>query len=359
MRSRLSVFLLSLFALSACLEPQLSPDFKGVSTDQYTVEILAEGLASPWSVAEIADGYLLTSRDGRLYKIGTDGNRAEIKGLPDDIYVAGQGGLFDVIAGPGDRPAIYLAYAKGSAQANGTAIYRGALLPDSEAITGGEVIFQASPLKDTAQHFGAKLALDKDQILLTTGDGFTYREAAQDQSSDLGKIIRIDNGAGSHISFGHRNVQGLAIDSETGALWSHEHGPRGGDELNLITKGGNYGWPMVTKGLDYNGAKITPLTEMEGTIPPVHSWVPSIAPSGLVIYRGDMFPEWNGDALVGGLASHDIRIVDLENGQSVGETIMLGELDMRVRDIRQASDGALLVVLDDPENGKLIRLSRE
>ena len=140
-------------------------------------------------------------------------------------------------------------------------------------------------------------------------------------------------------------------------MWSHEHGPRGGDELNIITAGANYGWPLATKGRDYQGARITPYESFKGTVDPVHSWVPSIAPSGLVIYRGALFPEWSGDALIGGLASRDLRRVDLENDKSVGEEDLLSDLNGRIRDVRQARDGALLVLIEGGEGGQLLRMA--
>ena len=156
---------------------------------------------------------------------------------------------------------------------------------------------------------------------------------------------------------GHRNIQGLAYDDETNTLWEHEHGPRGGDELNIISGGGNHGWPIVTKGVDYNGARISPFEEKEEFTEPVYSWVPSIAPSGLVIYRGDMFLDWNGDALIGGLASRDLRRVDLEGGEALGETDLLSDLDLRIRDVHVAEDGSVLLLTDDPENGQLLRMT--
>ena len=156
---------------------------------------------------------------------------------------------------------------------------------------------------------------------------------------------------------GHRNPQGLALDSATGVLWSHEHGPRGGDELNIITAGANYGWPIATKGRDYQGARISPYESYNGMVDPIHSWVPSIAPSGLVIYRGDLFPDWNGDALIGGLASRDLRRVDLEKGKSVGEEDLLSDLNGRIRDVRQAKDGAILLLIENGEDGRLMRFA--
>jgi len=157
-------------------------------------------------------------------------------------------------------------------------------------------------------------------------------------------------------SLGHRNVQGVAYDAEANMLWAHEHGPRGGDELNIIKAGENYGWPIATKGTDYQGARISPFESYENMADPIHNWTPSIAPSGLSIYRGDMFPEWKGDALIGGLASRDLRLVDIENGQSVAEYDLLSDLEARIRDVRVDQSGAILILTDDAENGKLIRI---
>ena len=351
-------------SLSACLEPQPAPDISKRPMSAFNVEVIAEGLKHPWSVAQSGDAYYVSQRAGQLYRLSAAG-RQEIKGLPNDIYVAGQGGLFDVRIDGGQ---LYISYAYGTAKSNGTALISAKIAGDELVET--KTLFRANPPKDTSAHFGGRIALlPEGTLALTTGDGFKYREAAQDVKSHLGKTLRLtrdggapsDNpklgGVGEVYSYGHRNVQGLAYDKETGQLWSHEHGPRGGDELNLISAGANYGWPIASKGLDYNGAKITPHETYKGMEDGVHVWTPSIAASGLAIYRGDMFPEWNGDALIGGLISRDVRLVDLENGKSMGEISLLSDLDARVRDVRVASDGAVLVLTDDPENGKLLRIT--
>jgi len=207
---------------------------------------------------------------------------------------------------------------------------------------------------------------------MSVGEGFAYREAAQDKASDLGKIVRINtdgsipsdnpfigvDGVRPEIySLGHRNPQGLHFDSVSGTLWSHEHGPKGGDELNLIKPGKNYGWPIATTGIDYNGAMITPFKSYKGMEPFVKDWVPSIAPSGLTIYRGTLFPEWDGDALVGGLKSRDLRRVDLEDSKFIREYILLEDLNARIRDVRTAPDGSILILTDDDTEGKLLRLT--
>jgi len=302
MRKFLTVF--SLLALTACLEPQPKPDLQEVPVSNFNIDVLTEGLSAPWSVAEIDSGYLITERDGKLYKV-SNSEKIEISGLPDDIFVSGQGGLLEVMPAPdfAQSRELYISYAYGHSNSNGTALLRTQL--NGNELENPNVIFRALPPKTAASHFGGRIVfLPDDTLVLSLGDGFAYREEAQNLDSHLGKIVRLtrngdvpsDNpkleGKTDIYSYGHRNVQGLTYDVQTNQLWEHEHGPRGGDELNLIKPGQNYGWPIASTGLDYNGAKITPFKTYEGMIDPVHDWVPSIAPSGLVIYRGDMFPGW-------------------------------------------------------------------
>ena len=351
-------------SLVGCLEPQPASEITKRPMSDFNIETITDGMKHPWSVAINGDNYIVTERGGKLYRI-TQNNRVEIRGLPDDIYVEGQAGFFDART-LGNK--LYISYAYGDAKLNGTALISASISDD--ALTNTKTLFRTTPPKDTSSHFGGRIAFLPDQTLvLTTGEGFKYREAAQDVNSHLGKTIRLalDGGTPNNnpklgdkrqiYSYGHRNVQGLAYDAARGDLWAHEHGPRGGDELNLIKAGENYGWPIVSKGLDYNGAKITPHKSYPGMQDGIHVWTPSIAASGLAIYRGDMFPDWNGDALVGGLVSRDIRLIDLENGKSMGEVSILSDLDERVRDVRVDKDGAILVLTDDPENGKLLRIT--
>ena len=365
------------FILSACLEPQIAPDLPQRPASDFKIETLADDLANPWSVAELPQGgWLITEKAGRLIWLnGTQ--RREITGLPEDVFSDGQGGLFDVILAPDFESSqeIYLSYSYGTSDANGTAIIRARL--DGIRLDTPVIIFRASPPKFAASHFGGRLAFLQDEsLVLTLGDGFAFREDAQKADTHLGKLIRLTKDGGvpennpflgvekdgvaykpQIYSIGHRNVQGLAFDVETGDLWAHEHGPRGGDELNLIKAGANYGWPLATTGTDYQGARISPYESFAGTEAFVHDWVPSIAPSGLVIYRGDLFPDWQGDALIGGLASRDLRRVDLENGKAIAEEDLLSDLDGRIRDVRVDGQGAVLILLDDVEVGKLLRLT--
>jgi len=365
--------LLVTLGLSACMEPQPAPELAEKPSTDFNVETIADGFASPWGVEVISENdYLITEKPGRLIRL-IEGVRAVVQGLPDDILAEGQGGLLDVRLAPdyAETRELYISYAYGTMEANGTALMQATL--DGTELINATTIFRASPPKSGSQHFGSRIAfLPDDTLVLTLGDGFGFREDAQKPGTHLGKIVRLTRDGGvpqdnpflgqedfkpQIYSMGHRNVQGLAYDAETDTLWQHEHGPRGGDELNIIRGGENHGWPLVTKGVDYNGARITPFEDKEGYVDPIHSWVPSIAPSGLAIYRGDMFPEWDGDALIGGLASRDLRRVDLEKGKSVGETDLISDLDARIRDVRIAADGSVLILTDDAENGQLLRLS--
>jgi len=374
MKSHILAISASLLVLGACAEKQFAPELEQQPSTDFNVETVADGLESPWSVAEIDNGsYLVTEKTGGLKHVLANGRVADVLGLPEDIHVDQQGGLLEIAPAPdfANNSVVYISYASGTKKSNATKLIKSRL--EGAQLVDSEVIFTASPTKDTGSHFGGRIAfLPDNTIILTLGDGFAYREAAQEKNSHLGKIVRLnldgsipvdnpfvgEDGAKPEIySWGHRNVQGLHYDGLTGNLWAHEHGPKGGDELNLIKPGVNYGWPLATTGVDYNGAKITPYTSFDGTEGFVTDWVPSIAPSGLTIYRGKLFPDWEGDALVGGLASHDLRRVDLENGKAVGEYIMLRDLDARIRDVRTAQDGSLIVVTDDAVNGKVLRIT--
>ena len=364
--------------LAGCFEPQPAPNLPQIPSSDFTITELQTGLSHPWSVAELPEGgFLITEKSGALLHISNAGKRTAITGLPEDIFVSGQGGLLEVALATdfAATSELYISYAYGTEDANGTALLR-ATLQDG-ALQKKTVIFRASPPKSASSHFGGRIVFLPDETLvLSLGDGFAFREDAQKADTHLGKLVRLTRDGGvpqdnpfigqskegrpfkpQIYSLGHRNVQGLAYDAQTDTLWQHEHGPRGGDELNVIRAGANYGWPLATKGRDYQGARITPYESFEGTEDPVHNWVPSIAPSGLAIYRGDMFPAWNGDALIGGLASRDLRRVDLENGQSVGEEDLLSDLDGRVRDVRIANDGAVLVLIEAGADGKLLKLT--
>ena len=338
----------------------------------YRTTTVAEGLATPFSLAFLPDGsMLLTERAGRL-RVIRDGtlDPEPVEGVPP-VYAEGQGGLFDVVLHPdfASNGLVYLSYASGTSDANGTRVARARF--DGRRLQDLEVIFEASPKKNTTAHFGGRLLFLPDGTLLVTlGDGFSYREKAQSLDGDLGKIVRIrDDGSvpddnpfvgregarGEIYSYGHRNVQGIVRDPESGRIYAHEHGPKGGDEVNVIEPGRNYGWPVITFGRDYSGAIISPYTEKPGMEQPLVYWVPSIAPAGMTRYDGDLFPAWKGDLLVSALVGMHVRRVDLEDGAVAGQEELFRELNQRIRDVRTAPDGGLYL-LTDGDGGKLIRV---
>lgn len=343
-----------------------------VSTGYKVVEV-AKGLDHPWSLAFLPDGAILvTEREGQL-RIIRNGqlDPTAIQGVPP-VLTGSQAGLFDIVLHPkfAENQIVYLTYAHGTRAANTTRVARARL--DGMALRDLQVIFEAKPLKDTNNHYGARMAfLDDKSFALTIGDGFEYRERAQDRTSHLGKIVRLnDDGtlpadnpfandskaAPGLLSLGHRNQQGLVFDAPSGKLYSTEHGPKGGDELNVIEPGKNYGWPLITYGMDYSGAYVSPYKEKPGLEQPLLQWTPSIAPSGTTVYRGDKFPAWDGDVFVGALAFQHLRRVDLDDrGNVVGEQQLLTELKERIRDVRTSPDGYLYVTTDDSE-GRVLRL---
>lgn len=333
----------------------------------YHLQVFATGLETPWSLAFLPDGsVLVTELPGRLRHIRADGAIGEPIANVPAVYLAGQGGLFDVVLHPdfANNRWVYLSYAGGTPGSNATTVARGHL--QDNRLEDVEVIYENSPRKDTPVHYGGRMAFLPDgTLLLTTGDGFNYREAAQDVGSGLGKVLRMnDDGspaAGNPFpeapyvfSYGHRNPQGLAVSSD-GTIWLHEHGPKGGDEVNRIEAGLNYGWPVITFGIDYNGAIISPHTTWPGMQQPEHYWVPSIAPSGLAVYEGSLFPEWQGDLFVGALVNHDVHRLHVENGEIDGEEALFGELAVRIRDVRSGPDGALWIVTNGSP-GEVIRV---
>ena len=354
----------------ACL---LAAPFGGLQAAEPKVEVLLEDLDQAWSLAELPDGrWLISERGGRLrrWAEGTP-QTTLITGVPE-VFAEGQGGLLGLLV---DRDfarnqTVYLSYAHGSRRANGTRLARARLVGD--ALQDLQPIFSAQPLKDTSAHFGGRLAqLADGSLVLTLGDGFTYREAAQDLRSHLGKIVRVhpdgsvpaDNPFRDRsdalpeiYSYGHRNVQGVVFDAARGALWSHEHGPRGGDELNRILPGANYGWPIATRGLDYSGAQVTPFATYAGMQDALHGWTPSIAPSAMTLYRGGLFAQWQNNLLVTALAGKSLRRLSPRADGGFDEETLLAARGERLRDVQVAADGSVLV-LTDGAPGRLLRLT--
>ena len=343
-----------------------------------THTVVASGLEHPWGLALLPDGcWLVTERPGRLRLITAQGAvGAPIQGLPA-VDAQGQGGLLDIAVGPtfADDRRIYWSYAEPRDGGNGTAVARGRLSDDGTRVEDVQVIFRALPTYAGRLHFGSALAFAPDGTLFVTlgeRSDRAMRSQAQRLDSHLGKVVRIkadgsvpaDNpfvgrdGAVPEIwSLGHRNVQGAAIGPD-GALWTVEHGARGGDELNRPRAGGNHGWPDAAYGIEYSGAPIhAGVTAREGTEQPVYYWDPVIAPGGAVFYDGALFPEWRGDLLVAALKEKHIARLVMADGRVVGEERLLTDLDARVRDVAVGPDGAVWAITDQ-DDGKLVRLSR-
>jgi aldose sugar dehydrogenase len=356
--------------LACLLTLALSP---WLAAEDYRYDTVADGLEYPWSLAFLPDGRMLvTERAGRLRIIDNGSLLPEaVSGVPQ-AYVNSQAGLFHVLPAQdfADSGLIYLSLAAGTDRANSLLVVRARL--QGNALIDVEEIFRAEPLRSTPVHYGARMLwLPDGTLLVSYGDGFDYREDAQRLSNHTGSVFRI-NADGSApadnpfinnsaarpeiFSYGHRNVQGLAYDRETNRIWQHEHGPRGGDELNILESGVNYGWPIVAHAVNYSGARVTPFTELPGVRNPVHIWPSAIAPGGLAVYRGELFSEWNGNLLVAGLASRAIHRLVTQNEQVVSEQRLFQSLNQRMRDVIVGPDGAIYV-LTDSSNGAVLRIT--
>jgi glucose/arabinose dehydrogenase len=337
------------------------------------VETVAKGLERPWALAFLPDGRILvTERPGRLRIVERDGRVSKPLDNVPRVLARGQGGLLDVALDPrfAENRLVYLSYAEpGESSTAGTAVARGRLAEGK--LEDVQVIYRQQPKVEGGNHFGSRLVFARDGTLFVTqGDRFAYRERAQDLSSGLGKIVRINSdgsvpkdnpfvgrtGARPEIwSYGHRNVQSAALHPETGQLWTVEHGARGGDELNHPEAGKNYGWPVITYGVDYSGAKIGEGTAKPGMEQPVYYWDPVIAPSGMAFYTGDVFQNWKGSILIGSLTPGLLVRLSLKEGQVAREERYLGDLRERIRDVRQGPDGFIYIVTDSPD-GRLLRV---
>jgi glucose/arabinose dehydrogenase len=365
-----SLFLALLVAgAGAC---QDSPHVAPSGDTKVTVTRFAGGLEHPWGLAFLPDGRMLvTERPGRLRYVGKDGSLSEkVAGVPA-VHARNQGGLLDVILDPefAQNSLIYLSYAeRGDGDTNGTAVARARL--DGSRLADVTVIFRQQPKFASNHHFGSRLVFAGDgNLFVTTGERNSQRALAQDLGTHIGKVLRItkegaspsDNpfigkaGALPEIwSYGHRNIQGAALHPVTGELWTHEHGPRGGDEINVSRPGRNYGWPVITYGREYSGPSIGEGTAKEGMEQPLHYWVPSIAPSGMAFHSGNAYPDWKGQLFVGGLAAAQlVRLeFDPEGHVRSEERIAIGK---RVRDVSEGPDGALYLLTDE-DAGEVLRV---
>lgn len=341
------------------------------SAAEYTIETVVDGLSYPWAIAFLPNGdMLVTERSGQLRRISKGKLQQQPIGNLPEIYVGGQGGLQDILLDPDfdTNNVLYLSLSSGTKADNATRVISARLAGNS--LQDIKTIFTASPGKDTPHHFGSRLALLPDQtLLITVGDGFNFREQAQFLDNHFGKLIRInkdgsvpndnpfvgrDDALPEIWTYGHRNPQGLLV-SVDGTVWLHEHGPRGGDELNNIEPGKNYGWPAITHGMDYSGAYVSPYTEAAGMEQPVTYWVPSIAPSGFCEYLGAEFPQWQGNLFVAALAERSVRRLVMENGRVLSQETMFTELKQRIREVQSGPDG-YLYLLTDSEDGAVLRV---
>ena len=342
----------------------------------HEVEVLQEGLEYPWSLAQLPDGSLLvTEKPGRLLHLSADfSSRHSIEGVPEVDWV-GQGGLLDVVLHPeygrADNRWIYLSYSKVCATGFTTALSRYRL--QDHRLEDGQLLFEAHPCGGLTWHFAGRLAFDADGYLFLVVGDRGERENAQELNNHWGKLIRLhadgripeDNPFVGNAdilpevySYGHRNPQGLTWNPFDGKLWLHEHGPKGGDELNRIQAGANYGWPRVTHGREYTGGIISEQTHAPGIEPPVWHWTPSIAPSGFAVYNGEAFAAWRGDLLVGALKFRSVYRVRLKQDGGVHERVLPEPQGYRIRDIRVLEDGFIYLLTDDAD-GRLLRLVPE
>lgn len=371
----ISVGYVAVFGLGSLANP--GPKLPGASIAESKLKIVtvADGLENPWGMAFLPDGRIVvTEKSGRLRIVDKRGRVSRaINGIPK-VSSDAQGGLLGIAVDPNfsKNQRIYISFSEPSEDkpgVNGTAVLRGKL--QGAMLSQTKVIWRQSPKWESDYHFGSRLVFDREGYLfVTTGERYSGMKDAQKLNNTLGKIVRIttdgapapgnpyvgdDTGMDEIYSYGHRNIQGAALHPETGMLWAHEHGPRGGDEVNIIRPGLNYGWPEITYGIDYDMTKISDYQAKPGMAQPLHYWVPSIAPSGMTFYTGDRYQGWKGSILVGSLAH--MRLVRLTpDGEAIAEeTQMLSDLEERIRDVIEGPDG-YVYILTDSEEGRVLRL---
>jgi glucose/arabinose dehydrogenase len=373
LRSLIALFALLLFGAVAWSQDRFDTEKTAI-----TVTEIAAGLRHPWAIAFLPDGRMLvTERIGKMRIIDQDGAiGSSLGGLPE-VDARGQGGLLDVAVHPdfAKNRLVYWSYSERGEGGNSTAVARGRLNADETALTDVKVIFSQAPKLPSTAHFGSRLVFDgKGHLFITLGERSSekFRGQAQDLNSHLGKVIRLnedgtvpdDNpyvgkaGARPEIwSYGHRNVQAAALNPETGELWEIEHGPRGGDELNVAEPAKNYGWPVVSFGVNYSG---TPVGTGKSTAPgmedPLYQWTPVIAPSGMTFYSGKLVPEWERNIFVGGLSAEALVRLEMEGRKVVHEERLLEDLGERIRDVVEGPDGALYVATD-ADNGRILKIA--
>ncbi|WOH49701.1 PQQ-dependent sugar dehydrogenase [Bradyrhizobium sp. sBnM-33] len=345
------------------------------SAGELEVRTIARGLVNPWALAFLPDGTMLvTERPGRMRLVSAEGQVSPpLKGVPD-VWASGQGGLHDVVTDKSfaQNRTIYFCYAERAAGGGRTTAAHAKLSDDNGRLDEVKIIFRQQGPLSSGNHYGCRIAqADDGNLFVALGDHFTHRDQAQNLGNHLGKIVRIapDGSVPSGNpfagradakpeiwSYGHRNVQALAINPASGEPWEIEHGPRGGDEVNIVGKGKNYGWPVIGYGVDYSGAKIHQSTTKDGMEQPLKYWVPSIAPSGMAFYTGKLFPKWDGSLFTGALRSALLVRLTLNGNAVTSEERLLQNLHERIRDVRQGPDGALWL-LTDSSNGRILRVA--
>ncbi|OZI49477.1 PQQ-dependent sugar dehydrogenase [Bordetella genomosp. 4] len=358
-------------------QTQVSIEAPAFTEGKVQVTTVVEGLEHPWGLAFLPDGgMLVTERAGRLRVVNAQGVLSvPLQGIPK-VYASGQGGLLDVVLSPdfGNDRLVYLSYAEAGEDGKaGTAVGRGRLAKDARGLEDFQVIFRQQPKLSTGQHFGGRLVFDGDGLLFIALGENNQRPTAQDLDKLQGKIVRIaadgsipkDNPFVGRANvrpeiwtYGMRNPQGMALNPWTGELWEHEHGPRGGDEINIIKPGQNYGWPLATYGINYSGFAIPEAKgkTLDGGQGPVYWWKKSPAISGMAFYTADRFPAWKDSLFIGALGAQALIRLQFKDGKIVGEERLLDDLSARIRDVRQGPDG-YVYVLTDAGDGKLLRVA--
>ncbi len=350
------------------------------TSTELDIKVISEGLVNPWCIAVLPDGRLLITEKGGTLRIATTSGELStpLLGLPD-VSSEGQGGLLGITLDPdfGSNRMVYWVFSEKTSGGNLTSVAKGRLADDEKKIENPVVIYRAAPAFAGTLHYGGRILFDKSgNLFVSTGErsDLQTRAKSQDLATGLGKIVRITkdgkpasgnpfiNTAGAmpeNYTYGHRNVQGLAIHPQTGDLWENEFGPRGGDEVNRIEAGKNYGWPTISYGLEYSGGKIGEgLTQKEGLEQPVYYWDPVVSPSGMTFYSGDLIPEWKNNLFIGCLSGSHILRLEIKDNKVVGEERLLTDRQDRFRDVQQGKDGALYAVCDGA-HGKLYRIGKK
>ncbi|MBL1140825.1 MAG: PQQ-dependent sugar dehydrogenase [Proteobacteria bacterium] len=362
-----SSYFLSLMLFSIALSAETFTSEK----HNFTIETVVEGLEHPWSVDFLPDGrFLVTEKPGRL-RIVSNGQLSDpVSGLPK-IKEKGQGGLLDIALDPdyANNQIIYLSYSAKGKGGVGTEVVKGKLVGNE--LKDAQVIFKLTPKTSKGQHFGSRLLFAKDSSLFITLGDRGDKDRAQDLNDHAGSLIHINkdgsipednpfvnnpNAKPEIYTYGNRNMQGIAMHPETGDIWTIEHGPQGGDELNLMKAGVNYGWPVITYGVNYViGTKIGEGTEKEGMAQPIHYWVPSIATSSLLFYTGDKFPNWKGNAFVSSLKFGQLARLEIQDNKVIKEERLINGKVGRIREVQQGLDGYIYMITDE-SNGRLLRI---